>query len=467
MLCSSIGTQTFLVRLKINQERLKGNSLLRMEMQTITELNTERSSRLFEAANAVIPGGVNSPVRAFRAVGGDPLFIKKAIGAYIFDEDDNKYFELINSWGPMVLGHAHPVVVEAVQRAAGGSFSYGAPTEAEVKMANLIVEMVRSVEKVRLVNSGTEATMSAIRLARGFTGREKMIKFEGCYHGHGDSFLIAAGSGAATLGVPNSPGVTHGTAQDTLTASYNDLESVEVLFKAFPDEIAALIVEPVAGNMGLVEPAEGFLQGLRGLCTQYGALLVFDEVMTGFRLAPGGVQELMGVMPDLTTLGKIIGGGLPVGAYGGRAEVMDFVSPKGPVYQAGTLSGNPLAMAAGLATLGMLQANPEIYQQLRANGAKLAGIWRAQIEQLGLPCCVNQIGSMFTLFFSEGPVTNWTSAARCDTARFGKFFHAMLNQGVYMAPAQYESLFVSIAASQNDFDLFEEASYKALKVAFA
>ena len=410
-----------------------------------------RSASLFNNAQAVIPGGVNSPVRAFKAVGGHPVFIKKASGSYIFDEDGNKYFELINSWGPMVLGHAHPVVVEAVQKAALNSFSFGAPTEAEVKMAEMICSMVPSVEKVRLVNSGTEATMSAIRLARGFTGREKMIKFEGCYHGHGDSFLIAAGSGAATLGVPNSPGVTKGTAQDTLTATYNDLDSVETLFKANPDQIAALIVEPVVGNMGLVEPAKGFLQGLRELCTRYHALLVFDEVMTGFRLAPGGVQELYGVMPDLTTLGKIIGGGLPVGAYGGRADVMDFVSPQGPVYQAGTLSGNPLAMAAGLATLGMLKANPDIYHQLDNNGTRLANIWRKQIAELGLPCTVNQIGSMFTLFFTPDPVTDWPSAKRCDTARFGKFFHAMLDQGVYMAPAQYESLFVSIAASQNDF----------------
>jgi glutamate-1-semialdehyde 2,1-aminomutase len=327
-------------------------------------MKTENSKQLFEKAKNYIPGGVNSPVRAFRAVGGNPLFIKSAKGAYLYDEDGNSYIELINSWGPMVLGHAHEAIERAVRESISASLSFGAPTRKEVEMAELIISMVPSVEKVRMVSSGTEACMSAIRLARGYTGREKIIKFEGCYHGHGDSFLIAAGSGAITMGVPDSPGVTKGVANDTLTAPFNDLEVVKLLVAANPENIASIIVEPVAGNMGLVLPNKGFLEGLRDICTKAGIILIFDEVMTGFRLAKGGVQERFNVLPDLTTLGKIIGGGMPVGAYGGKKEIMDFVSPSGPVYQAGTLSGNPVAMSAGLTMLHYLNEHPEVYDQL-------------------------------------------------------------------------------------------------------
>lgn len=411
------------------------------------------SEQLFERAKTVIPGGVNSPVRAFRAVGGNPLFIKSAKGPYVYDEDDRQYIELINSWGPMVLGHAFEPVEKAVRDAIQHSFSFGAPTRKEVDMAELIVSMVPSVEKVRMVNSGTEATMAAVRVARGFTGRDKIIKFEGCYHGHGDSFLIAAGSGAMTMGTPDSPGVTKATALDTLTAPYNDLAAVEALIDNNANQIAALILEPVVGNMGCVLPEPGFLQGLRDLCTKHGIVLIFDEVMTGFRLAPGGVQQLFGITPDLTTLGKIIGGGMPVGAYGGRADIMNMVSPAGPVYQAGTLSGNPIAMSAGLAMLHHLNDHPEVYTRLNEIGNKLATGFRASLNKLGLPYTINQIGSMFTLFMTDQPVTDFPTAKTCDLPRFGRYFHAMLDRGVYLAPSQFESLFVSVALTD---DLIEQ-----------
>lgn len=411
------------------------------------------SEQLFERAKAVIPGGVNSPVRAFRAVGGNPLFIKSAKGPYIYDEDDRQYIELINSWGPMVLGHAFEPVEKAVRDAIQHSFSFGAPTRKEVEMAELIVSMVPSVEKVRMVNSGTEATMAAIRVARGFTGRDKLIKFEGCYHGHGDSFLIAAGSGAMTMGTPDSPGVTRATALDTLTAPFNDLAAVEALIDNNANQIAALILEPVVGNMGCVLPEPGFLEGLRDLCTKHEIILIFDEVMTGFRLAPGGAQERFGIVPDLTTMGKIIGGGMPVGAYGGRADIMNMVSPAGPVYQAGTLSGNPIAMSAGLAMLHHLNDHPEVYTRLDEIGEKLATGFRNSLNKLGLSYTINQIGSMFTLFFTDQAVMDFTTAKTCDLPRFGRYFHAMLERGVYLAPSQFESLFVSVALTD---DLIEQ-----------
>src|SRR6476620_8302388 len=356
--------------------------------------NISTSDSLFQKAQNLIPGGVNSPVRAFKAVGGHPIFMKSAQGAYLTDEDNNKYIDFINSWGPMILGHAPEFIQKAISDALQHSFSFGAPTRREVEMAELIVEMVPSVEKVRMVNSGTEATMSAIRVARGFTGRDKIIKFEGCYHGHGDSFLISAGSGAITLGVPDSPGVTKGVAQDTITVAYNDLKAVQTAVEAAKNQVAAIIIEPVVGNMGLVVPQEGFLQGLRDLCTKEGIVLIFDEVMTGFRLSKGGAQELYGVMPDMTTLGKIIGGGLPVGAYGGRKEIMDFVAPAGPVYQAGTLSGNPIAMAAGLAMLRHLNENgATLYPELNRIAEKLVNGTKKDMQELGLNYTVNQVGS--------------------------------------------------------------------------
>lgn len=417
-----------------------------------------RSHSLFERAKKFIPGGVNSPVRAFRAVGGDPVFMKKAKGAFLYDEDGNEYIDLINSWGPMILGHAHPAVEQAVQEALLDSPSFGAPTSREVEMAELICSMIPSVEKVRMVNSGTEATMSAIRLARGYTNRDKFIKMEGCYHGHGDSFLIAAGSGAMTFGAPDSPGVTRGTAQDTLTAPFNNMDRVSELIENNPDNIAAIILEPVVGNMGCVLPLPGYLEGLRELCTKHGILLIFDEVMTGFRLAPGGAQQLYGITPDLTTLGKIIGGGLPVGAYGGRKEIMDFISPAGPIYQAGTLSGNPMAMAAGLTLLKQLKANPGIYEDLNKISASLAEGLRGQLKRRGLSYTVNQVGSMFTLFFTHQQVVDLESAKTADAALFGKYFHAMLDRGIYLAPSQFEALFVSHAITEDLVDHILKAS---------
>ncbi|QHL86111.1 glutamate-1-semialdehyde 2,1-aminomutase [Nibribacter ruber] len=425
------------------------------------------SQELFARAQDSIPGGVNSPVRAFKAVGGQPLFMKAAKGAYLFDEDGNQYLDLINSWGPMILGHAHEVIEKAVRDALPGSLSFGAPTRREVEMAELIISMIPSVEKVRMVNSGTEATMSAIRVARGYTGRDKIIKFEGCYHGHGDSFLIAAGSGAVTLGVPDSPGVTKGVANDTLTAPYNDLAAVQTLIDANPAQVAAIILEPVVGNMGLVVPAQGFLQGLRDLCTKEGIVLIFDEVMTGFRLARGGAQELYGVQPDMTTLGKIIGGGMPVGAYGGKREIMNAVAPAGPVYQAGTLSGNPIAMSAGMAALTYLNEHPEVYRHLQTITDKLVNGTKQNMQQLGLNYTINQVGSMFSLFFTEQPVTDFDSAKTSDLGRFGKYFHEMLQRGIYLAPSQYETLFVSTAITDDLADQYLKANLEALQLIHA
>ena len=415
-------------------------------------MTTDTSEELFAKAKNFIPGGVNSPVRAFRSVGGNPIFIKRAKGAYIFDEDDNQYIELINSWGPMILGHAFETVEQAVSEAIKGSFSFGAPTRREVEMAELIISMVPSIEKVRMVNSGTEATMAAVRVARGYTGKDKIIKFEGCYHGHGDSFLIAAGSGAITMGIPDSPGVTKGVANDTLTAPYNNLEAVQMLCDANKEQIAALILEPVVGNMGCVLPKEGYLQGLRDICTKEGIVLIFDEVMTGFRLAKGGAQERFGVTPDMTTLGKIIGGGMPVGAYGGKVEIMNCVSPQGPVYQAGTLSGNPIAMAAGLTMLHHLNDHPEVYAQLESTGNQIVSGIRSILDKLNLNYQINHIGSMYSLFFTDTPVIDFETAKTSDTAKFGKYFHGMLDKGIYLAPSQYEALFLSTALSQKNIE---------------
>lgn len=420
-----------------------------------------KSKSIFDRAKNFIPGGVNSPVRAFRAVGGNPLFMQRAKGAYLYDEDGNEYIDLINSWGPMILGHAHPAVEDAVKEALKNSPSFGAPTLREVDMAELICSIVPSVEKVRMVNSGTEATMSAIRVARGFTGRDKIIKMEGCYHGHGDSFLIAAGSGALTFGTPDSPGVTKGTAKDTLIAAFNNLQAIEKLIAENRNEIAAIILEPVVGNMGCVVPLPGYLQGLRSLCDKHSIVLIFDEVMTGFRLALGGAQELYNVQADIVTMGKIIGGGLPVGAYGGKREIMDFVSPVGPVYQAGTLSGNPLAMAAGMAMLKHLKSNPDVYDNINRIGTKLTSGIKDQIKKYGKNFTVNQVGSMFTLFFNDKTVIDFDTATASDTALFAKYFQLMLQEGIYMAPSQYEAMFISTAITDEVADRILAASEKA------
>jgi len=424
---------------------------------------TTRSTALFDKAKQFIPGGVNSPVRAFRAVGGNPLFMKRAQGAYLYDEDDNAYIDLINSWGPMILGHAHPRVEEAVKEALANSPSFGAPTAREVAMAELICSMVPSVDRVRMVNSGTEATMSAIRVARGYTGRDKIIKMEGCYHGHGDSFLIAAGSGALTFGTPDSPGVTKGTAADTLIAPFNNLAATERIILDNKDSVAAIILEPVVGNMGCVPPLPGYLQGLRDLCDKYKIVLIFDEVMTGFRLSPGGAQQLYGVTPDMTTLGKIIGGGLPVGAYGGKKEIMECVSPAGPVYQAGTLSGNPLAMAAGMAMLTYLKENLSVYKTIDVQTTKIVEGIRSQLKEAGLPYTINQVGSMFTLFFTGTPVVDFDTAKTSDTAKFAKYFQGLLKRGVYPAPSQYEAMFISAAVDDSVVARILDASREALR----
>ncbi len=424
------------------------------------------SEALFERAGRLIPGGVNSPVRAFRGVGGTPLFIAKARGARVEDEDGRRYLDYIGSWGPMILGHGHPAVVEAIRQQAIQGTSFGAPSRLEVEMAEALVSRVPSLDRVRMVNSGTEATMAAVRLARGATGRSRFVKFEGCYHGHGDAFLIKAGSGAATLGVPDSPGVTEGTARDTLTAAFNDLDGVARLFASHPQDIAAIIVEPVVGNMGVVPPGPGFLEGLRDICTREGSLLILDEVMTGFRLARGGAQERFGVRADLTTLGKVIGGGLPVGAYGGRSDLMAHVAPEGPVYQAGTLSGNPLAMAAGLATLRQIDAIDGFYEALERMGARLEAGIRAHLARGGYPCRFARVGSMWTLFFTADEVRDWSGAARCDTARFGRFFHDMLRRGISLAPSQFEANFVSIAHTDADIDETCAAAGDALDAAW-
>ncbi|MBT9136674.1 MAG: Glutamate-1-semialdehyde 2,1-aminomutase [Firmicutes bacterium] len=423
-----------------------------------------RSKKLFAAAKEVLPGGVNSPVRAFKAVGLEPVFVAKAKGSTIYDVDGNQYIDYVASWGPMILGHAHPRIVAAIQKAAELGTSFGAPTELETEMAQLVCAAVPSMEMVRMVNSGTEAVMGALRLARGFTGRQKILKFNGCYHGHSDSLLIKAGSGVTTLGLPDSPGVTAGTAQDTLTVEYNDLESVREVFSRLGEEIAAVIVEPIAGNMGLVIPRPGFLAGLREIASQYGALLIFDEVMTGFRVAYGGAQELYQIKPDLTTLGKIIGGGLPVGAYGGRKEIMELLAPNGPVYQAGTLSGNPLAMAAGREMLLALK-EPNVYQRLEKMSAELAAGLAEMAQKNGVPTCFKRVGSMFCFYFTEEEVFDFPSAATSHLPRFRAYFKTMLENGVYIAPSQFEAGFVSLAHTLADLDKTIDAADKAFAAA--
>jgi glutamate-1-semialdehyde 2,1-aminomutase len=426
-------------------------------------MNTSSSSKLFAEAQKHMPGGVNSPVRAFKSVGREPLYIKKAKGAKMFDADGNEFIDYVGSWGPMILGHAPDTVIDAIKAAAEDGTSFGASSEKEIELAVLIKKFVPSVEIVRMVNSGTEATMSAMRLARGFTGREKIIKFEGCYHGHGDSFLSKAGSGVATLGLPDSPGVTKSTAKDTLNAKYNDIKSVEDLIEQNKGEIAAVFIEPVAGNMGCVAAEKDFLNSLRELCTAENILLVFDEVMSGFRLAKGGAQEIYAVKPDLTTFGKIIGGGLPVGAYGGRKEVMQLIAPAGPVYQAGTLSGNPLAMTAGLETLKAIDAAPNFYQDLAASSEYLHEGIMNNLRELKLDYTFNRVGSMFTLFFTGEKVVDFDSAKTSDTKIFSAYFNQMLESGVYLPPSQFEACFVSAAHSKEDFDKTIKASYLALK----
>jgi glutamate-1-semialdehyde 2,1-aminomutase len=423
----------------------------------------QRSSQLFAEAEKVIPGGVNSPVRAFKGVGGTPLFAKSAKGAYLYDEDDNRLIDYINSWGPMILGHAYQPVVEAVIEKAKKGTSFGMPTELETKIAELAIAMVPNIDKIRFVNSGTEACMSAIRLARGFTKRDKIVKFSGCYHGHSDSFLIAAGSGLSTFGVPNSPGVTQGTAKDTLLAQYNDINNVKALFEANPNEIAAVIIEPVAGNMGCVPPKEGFLQALRELCSNHNALLIFDEVMTGFRLAKGGAQELYNINADIVCFGKVIGGGLPVGAFAAREEIMNFLAPLGPVYQAGTLSGNPLAMAAGYAMLQDLDSDSEIYNRLEAKTAYLhQGIEKVLIEN-NIVFTINRVGSMISVHFDANPVVDFQTAKNGDNETFKKFFHGLLHEGVYIAPSAYETWFITDALTYEDLDFTIEAINKVSK----
>ncbi len=420
----------------------------------------QRSSKLFADAEKVIPGGVNSPVRAFKGVGGTPVFVKSAQGAYLFDEDGNKLIDYINSWGPMILGHAHEPVINAITERAKLGTSFGMPTELETQIAELAVSMVPNIDKIRFVNSGTEACMSAVRLARGYTKRDKIIKFAGCYHGHSDSFLIQAGSGASTFGVPNSPGVTQGTAKDTLLAKYNNLENVRELFDGNKEEIAAIIVEPVAGNMGCVPPRDGFLEGLRSLCDENGALLIFDEVMTGFRLAKGGAQELFGVQADIVCFGKVIGGGLPVGAFAAGNEIMNFLAPLGPVYQAGTLSGNPLAMAAGLAMLSELNADADIFRRLDEKTAYLEKGIREVLTKNEIVFTINRVGSMISVHFNEIPVIDFETAKGGDNETFKKFFHCLLNEGIYIAPSAYETWFITDALTYPDLDYTIEAIEK-------
>lgn len=410
------------------------------------------SQQLFDEAQNIIPGGVNSPVRAFNGVGGTPLFIKKAQGAYIFDAEDNKYVDYVGSWGPMILGHNHPAILQAVIETAQNGLSFGAPTELEITMAEKVREIVPSMEKLRMVSSGTEATMSAIRLARGFTGRDKILKFEGCYHGHADSLLVKAGSGMLTMGVPSSPGIPDDFAKHTLTVSYNNLQEVEEIFAELGEEIACIIVEPVAGNMNCIPPVEGFLEGLRAVCDQYKSVLIFDEVMTGFRVALGGAQAHYNIVPDLTTLGKVIGGGMPVGAFGGKKEIMDYIAPVGPVYQAGTLSGNPIAMAAGLASLNEL-CQGDKHQQLSDATEKLAMGFKAAAERNGVSLSINYVGAMFGFFFTEEEkITSYAQATACDGEKFKRFFHLMLDEGVYLAPSAFEASFLSTAHGEAELE---------------
>lgn len=411
-----------------------------------------RSETLFEEAVRLIPGGVNSPVRAFGAIGGTPRFIDRAEGAYLYDVDGNAYLDFIGSWGPMLLGHNHPAILESVVKACEKGLSFGTATEKEVVMAKLICDIVPSIEMVRMVNSGTEAVMSALRAARGYTGRDKVIKFMGCYHGHSDAMLVRAGSGVMTSGVPDSAGVPAGCTKDTLSAVYNDLSSVEALFLEFPEEIAAVIVEPVGANMGVVPPAEGFLRGLRQLCTKYGAVLIFDEVITGFRLGIDGAQGYFGVQPDLTTFGKIIGAGMPVGAYGGRRKIMEMVSPVGPVYQAGTLSGNPVAMAAGITQLEILRDHPELYQELNAKGEWFYKELDDLVKETGLGYQLNHVGSLGCLFFTKTPVVNYATAKTSDTAKYAQYFRYMLQNNIHLAPAQFEAMFLSCAHTREELE---------------
>ena len=423
----------------------------------------QRSSKLFAEAEKVIPGGVNSPVRAFKGVGGTPIFAKSAKGAYLYDEDGNKLIDYINSWGPMILGHAHQPVIQAITKRAKLGTSFGMPTELETQIAELAISMVPNIDKIRFVNSGTEACMSAIRLARGFTKRDKIIKFAGCYHGHSDSFLIQAGSGASTFGIPNSPGVTQGTAKDTLLAQYNNLENVRELFENNKNEIAAIIVEPVAGNMGCIPPQKGFLEGLRNLCNENQTLLIFDEVMTGFRLAKGGAQELYNVYADIVCFGKVIGGGLPVGAFAARNEIMNFLAPLGPVYQAGTLSGNPLAMAAGMAMLKELNSEKDIYKRLDEKTAYLENGIHRVLNQNNVVFTINRVGSMISVHFNESPVVDFETAKGGDNDRFKKFFHGLLQEGIYIAPSAYETWFITDALTYDDLDFTIKAIYKVSK----
>ncbi|HEV7329852.1 MAG TPA: glutamate-1-semialdehyde 2,1-aminomutase [Flavisolibacter sp.] len=425
-------------------------------------MNISKSKELFSRAQASIPGGVNSPVRAFKSVGGSPIFLQRAKGAYLYDVDGNRYIDYINSWGPMIMGHAFEPVVEAIQKKAVDSTSFGAPTELEVEMAELVKSMVPNVDLIRMVSSGTEACMSAIRLARGYTGRNKIIKFEGCYHGHADSFLVKAGSGVATFNIQTVPGVTAGVSADTLTAPYNDLEAVQQLVEENKGQIAAIIIEPVAGNMGCIIPKEGFLQGLRKLCTEEGIVFIFDEVMTGFRLAQGGAQERLGIDADLVTYGKVIGAGMPVGAFGGRQEIMNHIAPLGNVYQAGTLSGNPLAMIAGYTLLTHLKNNPSVYTELEEKGDYLKEGLEQVLKESGIPYVINHLGTMISIHFSERPVIDFASAASANNGLFNQYFHKMLERGVYLPPSAFETWFLSHALSREDLDKTIEATRECL-----